>query len=273
MKPLLLPVTLALLLLATPACAADSGPSAPTAKSHLTPPEAARFAKQVENDLAAKGTHLAIVFRSGKPRKDMPPGIAYTHAAFWIYGDIKGGDGQTYQGYSVYNLYQGNGKTLPVNQSYLAQDFPLDFMTGNQVDDVGVIIPTPEMQMRLMAVIASPAYQALHVPSYTLVSNPFDARHQNCTEFVLDVIAAATWATSDYATIKTDLKADFQASLIHANAFQRFFGPMLDPRLNLDDQPGAIETATYESISAFMRDKGETEAVYVLNRKDETAAR
>jgi hypothetical protein len=274
MKPRLLSLTLALLLLATPAAAMpDSGGSAVTAKPYLTSAQAAAFAKQVEYDLAAKGAHVAIVFRAGRPRKDMPKDVAYTHAAFWVYGDIKGGDGKTYQGYSVYNLYQGDGKTLPVNQSYLAQDFPFDFINGSQTDDVAVIIPTPEMQARIMAVVASPAYQALHVPSYTLVSNPFDPVHQNCTEFVLDVVAAAAWQTSDYATIKADLKAHFRPSIIRTNVLQRVFAPMVDRRLNLDDQPGAIQTATYESISAFMKDNGQTTDIHVLIRKDEVAAR
>ncbi len=274
MKPCIAPFIAALLLLATPAAAMpDSGGSAVTAKPYLTGAQAAAFAKQVEYDLAAKGAHVAIVFRAGRARKDMPDGVAYTHAAFWVYGDIKGGDGKTYQGYSVYNLYQGDGKTLPVNQSYLAQDFPFDFVNGSQTDDVAVIIPTEEMQARIMAVIASPAYQALHIPSYTLVSNPFDPAHQNCTEFVLDVVAAAAWQTSDYPTIKANLKASFRPSVIRTNIVQRVFAPMVDKRLNMDDQPGWIQTATYESISAFMKKNHQTEAVYVLDRKDEAAAR
>jgi hypothetical protein len=260
------------LAVATPAMAmephpvADSGLSGAVPAPHFTAVEAAGFAKQVERDLAAHGARVAIVFRTGKPRKDLPEGIAYTHAAFWVYSGITGGDGKTYKGYASYNLYQGDGKTVAVDQSYLAQDYPLDFISGDQADDVGIIIPTPEMQRRLLAVIQSPAYEKLHVQSYSLVSNPFDARHQNCTEFVLDVISAAIWGTDDYAQIKADQKAWFKPTVIHANLFQRVFGPMVNPRLKMDDQGDEIETVSYESIAGFMRQYDLMSETYVLNR-------
>ena len=248
---------------------ADSGGfSGQPAARHFTPVQAAAFAKQIEMDLAARGAHLAIVFRTGRPRDKLPDGIAYTHGAFWVYGDIKGGDGKIYKGYSSYNLYQGDGTTLPRDQSYLAQDFPIDFISGSQVDDVGVIIPSPEMQRRIIAVIANPGYDRLHVDDYSLVSNPFDARYQNCTEFVLDVVASAAWQTYDYPQIKANLAAHFKPTIVHANIFERVFGPMVDPRLKMDDQDGPIVTATYESIAVFMRDNHLLADSYVLQKSN-----
>ncbi len=259
-------------LVATPALATppqpvpDSGFSGRTAQAHYTAPEAAAFAKQIERDLATKGARVAIVFRTGRPREKLPAGIAYTHGAFWVYTDITGADGKVYKGYVSYNLYQGDGKSRPADQSYLAQDFPLDFIAGNQADDVGIIIPSPEMQRRILTVIASPAYEKLHVTSYSLVSNPLNAAHQNCTEFLLDVIASATWQTDDYPQIKADLTANFQPTIVKANIFERTFGPMLSPLLKMDDQSGPIRTATYESIAGFMRNNKLLKENYVLNR-------
>ncbi|MBW8880910.1 MAG: DUF2145 domain-containing protein [Asticcacaulis sp.] len=276
----LVPLLLAALLAATPAVAAEPGAGEPrpvpdsggfsnaTTKRHFTAPQAAAFAKQIEYDLAAKGVHVAIVFRTGRSRDNLPKGIAYTHGAFWVYGDIRGGDGKTYKGYAAYNLYQGDGETLPKDRSYLAQDFPIDFVSGSQADDVAVIIPSPEMQRRIAAVIASPGYDRLHVDDYSLVSNPFDARYQNCTEFVLDVVAAAAWQTSDYPQIKANLAAHFTPTVIHANVFERIFGPMVDPRLKMDDQDGEIVTATYESIAAFMKDNHLLAETYVLQKQN-----
>ncbi len=247
----------------------DSGGSGAAPKPHFTAPQAAAFAKQIERDLGSKGAHLAIVFRAGKPRNQLRDGIQYTHGAFWIYDEIKGADGKVYNGYASYNLYQGDGKSLPVDQSYLAQDFPIDFISANQVDDVGIIIPSPEMQRRIAAVIASPGYERLHVDSYSLVSNPFDARHQNCTEFLLDVIASAAWQTTDYAQIKADLTAHFKPTVIHANVLERLFGPMVDSRLKMDDQPGAdIVTVDYGSIRDFMKSYGLLDEAYVLDKAD-----
>ncbi len=274
----LIPAALAALLLATPVRAApvqaydapkpvaDSGLSGQAPAPHYTPAEAAIFAKQIERNLAAKNARVALVFRAGKPRDQLRDGIAYTHGAIWIYGDITGGDGKVYKGYASYNLYQGDGKTAPLDQSYLAQDFPIDFISGNQADDAGIIIPSPEMQRRILALVASPTYQKLHIPSYSLVSNPYTAAHQNCTEFLLDIIASAAWQTDDYAQIKADLTAYFKPTIVHANIFERTFGPMVNPRLKMDDQPGEIETTTYESIAAFMTDNQLLQETYVLPR-------
>ncbi len=246
----------------------DSGGAFSGAQAHayLTPVQSAAFAKQVEQDLASRGAHLAIVFRTGRPRKDLPEGISYTHATFWVYGDIKGGDGKLYKGYSVYNLYQGDGTNLPRDRSYLAQDFPVDFIAGSQADDVAVIIPSPEMQRRIFAVIQTPQYERLHVDDYSVVSNPFDPRYQNCTEFVLDVISAAAWETTDYAQIKADLTAHFKPTVVKVNALQRFFGPMVDSAVKMDDQSGPIVTAEYGSIARFMTDNKLIDQTYVLNR-------
>ena len=273
MRHTLFATALAALLVAAPAGAqstADSGVpggfSGHGPAHHLRPEQAATFAKQVERDLAMRNAHVAIVFRAGRPRTDLPDNIAYTHGAFWVYGETTGADGKTYKGYAVYNLYQGDGKSLPVDQSYLARDYPIDFISGSQADDVGVIIPSPEMQRRIENIVNSPSYEKLHVKSYTLVSNPFDARHQNCTEFLLDIVSAAAWQTDDYAQIKANLKAHFTPTVIHAGLLERIFGPVVDPRLNLDDQGGEIETAEFASIARFMKDNNLMQESYVLNR-------
>jgi hypothetical protein len=186
----------------------------------------------------------------------MPEGLSYTHGAFWVYRDIDTADGGRLKGYAVYNLYQGDGVKLAKDRSSLVQDWPTDFMLGSVENDVGVILPTPEMQRRLLAVIDSPTYAALHIPSYALVDNPFDRRHQNCNTFLLDVIASAAWQTGDPEQIRVNLKAWFKPSVIKVGLLERLIGPMLDSRLTIDDQDGPIQTASYESIVPFMRDNG-----------------
>ncbi|ESQ79944.1 DUF2145 domain-containing protein [Asticcacaulis sp. YBE204] len=259
----------AALLVTTPVFAGDeSGDSAATAAGHLTPTQIASFAKQIETDLAAKGARVAIVFRTSRPHDKLPPGIAYTHGAFWVYRDIKTSDGRVLKGYAVYNLYHGDGKTLPVSQSYLKQDFPLNFTSTTAESDVGIIIPTPEMQRRLYGLIGTPAYDALHVRDYSLVSNPWDPRYQNCVEFLLDVVASAAWETTSYPQIKANLKAHFTPTRVKAGFLQRTFGPMADPRLQTDDQPGPIATATFESLADFMLTRKLASQSYVLKRAD-----
>lgn len=244
----------------------DSGFSGPAPSAHLSVEEAADFAKQIERDLAAREARLAIVFRCGRARDALPEGIAYTHGAFWAYVPINTAEGEQTHGYAVYNLYHGDGESLPRDQSYLHQDFPLDFVRGTAVDDVAIIVPSPEMQRRVLHIMASPLYEQLHVASYSLVSNPLDPRHQNCNEFMLDVLAAAAWEQTDYTQIKANLRRHFRPTRVRTNLFERIFGPMSDPRLKMDDQRGAVVTTTYESMARFMQDNDLVQEAYVLQR-------
>lgn len=256
-------VAAALSAAAVPASAQDS--SVRAISQHLSAEQAAAFSKQVERDLAAKGARVAMVFRAGRMRDQLPEGIAYTHGAFWVYRDIKTADGGTIKGYAVYNLYAGNGTDWSKIESRLVQDFPLDFTRGSTVDDMAVIIPSPEMQRRILAVIDSPTYQAVHNPAYSLVANPWSRKYQNCNNFMLNVIGAAIWQTDDPLQITANLKAHYEPTVVKTNAVMRLFGPIADQRLRTDDQDGTVRTATYESMAEFMRENNLLQESYVLN--------
>lgn len=235
--------------------------------SHLTAEQAAAFSKQVERDLADRGTRLAIVFRTGETRDMLPDGISYTHGAFWTFVPISLDDGCVINGFAVYNLYHGDGKTLAMDKSYLHQDFPIDFVAPSAVDDIAVIVPTAEMQRRILSIMDSPTYRALHIEAYSLVSNPHDIRYQNCTEFMLDIIAAAAWETADMAQIKANLKQHFRPTKVKTSLIERFLAPLAEDRIKTDDQGSTIITATYESMAAFMRDNGLLKEAYILRRR------
>lgn len=250
-------------LAAAPAAAQDS--SAQAVADHFTPKEAALFSKQIERDLAAHGAEVAMVFRTGRPRSQLPQGISYTHGAFWVHRTIATEDGRQLSGYAVYNLYAGDGHAWPKDRSRLVQDYPFEFTRGSFVDDVAVIVPSPEMQRRILAVIDSPTYEHLHNPAYSLVANPWAGRYQNCTDFMLDVVAAAAWETDDPARIRADLKAHYEPTIVKASALMRLFGPIADSRLKTDDQKGPIRTATYESLAAFMSRNNLLDTAYTLS--------
>jgi hypothetical protein len=260
----LLALPVAAMVRVDPAMAQVGSMAAPA--KHLTPADAAAFSKRVEQDLGRKGSRLALVFRSGRARKDLPEGLSYTHGALWAYQPARTADGELRNGYVVYNLYQGDGKQLSKGRSYLKQDFPFDFISGSAIDEVAVIIPTPEMQRRILAVMASPAYQRLHNPSYSLIANPFRPNHQNCNDFMLMVIGAAAWETTDPNQLRLNLARHFKPSVIKAGPLQRMFGPAIDDGLKLDDQGPKIVTAAYESIAAFMADNGLSQETYTLRR-------
>lgn len=256
-------------ILAPSAIAADSVPgSRGEIASYLEIEQVASFSKSIERDLAANGARVALVFRAGQSRENLPDNIQYTHGAFWVYQDILKADGTVMKGYAVYNLYHGDGETLPKSRSYLEQDFPFDFVSGSKADDVAVIIPRPELQAKILGVISSQTYQTLHIEDYSLVSNVADPKYQNCNEFMLDVMAAGLWNTSDYAQIKANLATYFEPTVIGTNLFQRIFGPVVDDRLKTSDHHGQIETATYDSLAGFLETYDLLQETYVIERTE-----
>ncbi len=64
------------------------------------------FSKKVEKSMAENRARVAIVGRVGRPRKDLPEGISFTHIGFAVYSKITTEDGRILPGYAMYNLYQ-----------------------------------------------------------------------------------------------------------------------------------------------------------------------
>lgn len=244
---------------------AQSGSAASERALHFSNTEAADFSKQVERDLAAQGARVAMVFRKGYARDELPDGIRYTHGAFWVYQAFQTPDGEVFHGYNTWNLFHGDGESLPRSQSFLAEEMPFEFVTGSAMDELGVIIPTPAMQARLLGLMAGDDYAMLHEADYSLISNPASPEFQNCNEFMLDVIAAAAWETVDRYQIKANLAAHFEPTTIDAGPLARLFGPMVDERLRVSDHRGGdIETVSYESITGFMMAHGLADEAYAI---------
>lgn len=228
----------------------SAGSSQAGEEIHFKPEQVIGFAKKVERTLASKGARVAILARMGRPLSELPEGMHFTHVAFAVYSQITTADGRKLPGYSIYNLYQKEDRP---DVSELVQDFPVDFFAGVAQLEAGIIVPSPELQARLLQTITSPAYQALHEPQYSVIANPFTLGRQNCTEFVLDVVNSAIYQTSDIKTIKANEKAFFSAQPVHVNPFKLMLGAMFSKEVSTSDQPSGIaETATFEKLAEYL---------------------
>ncbi len=221
--------------------------------------DVARFADRVQRDLAARGANVAIVSRVGRNPAVLPDGINYTHVAFWVYSRLTQADGSTGMGYRVYNLYQQEGN---LTRSDLVQDTPSDFFAGAHSLDAGIIIPDPRLQRKLLDVITSPTYAALHNASYSVLANPRTGQFQNCTEHTLDVLMAALYGTSDRAQIKANIAAHFVPQSVPLNGLQRLFAPVASHALTTADHGANVGTATFGSIARFMQSNDLHDEVY-----------
>lgn len=228
----------------------SSSSSAAGEETHFKAEQVIAFAKKVERTMAAKGARVAILARMGRPASELPEGMHFTHVAFAVYSQITTGDGRKLPGYAIHNLYQDNGRP---DVSSLVQDFPVDFFAAVAQLEAGIIIPSPELQRRLIEVIASPTYKALHEPHYSVIANPYTLGRQNCTEFVLDVVNAAIYQTGDINLIKANEKANFVAQTVNVSPLKLMFGAMFSAEVSTSDQNGTPVTATFEKIGEFLQ--------------------
>ena len=217
------------------------------------------YGEKIIADLISKDVKLAIVSRAGQPRKDLPPGINYTHSAFWLYAPSENAAAPQY---AVYNLYHNEDNRLI---SRLETDTAADFLRLTREHDVGVIIPSETTQNSLIAYIKSERYTDMHEVNYSLISNPLDARFQNCNEFMLDVMGAALWGTRERSEVKTTLKAMLKPAMIKTSWLRRTLGPRIDERLILEDQSKVIQTTTRETLAQFLDSTGQLSQTYILD--------
>jgi len=228
--------------------AAEAGSTA-KAEPQFKAEEIVSFSKKVEKTLAAKGARVFILSRVGRPANELPEGIHFTHTAIGVYSIIKTADGRELPGYAIYNLYQREKKP---DVSDLVVDYPIDFFAGVFELKAGVVIPKPELQQRLLQVIATNTYKELHNPNYSVIANPYNSKFQNCTEHTLDVINAAIYQTADVKVIKSNTKAYFQAQKIHISPFKLLAGAIFMPDVKTSDQKGDIKTSTYTTIARYL---------------------
>lgn len=257
MRPRLLFFAVLLCAFITPAHAGSQAGG----KSHFPVEHIIKFAKQVEKKIAEKGARVAIIARVGRPPAELPEGMHFTHVSFAVYSEITTGDGRKVPGYAIYNLYQNNEKP---ETSALIQDFPVDFFAGVAVLEAGIIIPSPELQKRLLDTIASPTYKNLHEPRYSAIANPFTLGRQNCTEHTLDVINAAIYQTDNIKKVKASEKAYFIAQPVNVSPLKLMLGSMFSADVTLSDQPGKPVTATFETIAAYLNKYDEGSQTFII---------
>lgn len=224
------------------------------------------YGDQIIADLVRKDVQLAIISRAGQPRKQLPPGIDYTHSAFWVYSPVTDADGTETPGYAVYNLYHNEDNRLI---SRLETDAAADFLKLTREHDVGVIIPNIATQNMLIDYIQSPRYADMHQTHYSLISNPLDPRFQNCNEFMLDAMAAAFVKTQDRAVVKASFQDTLETATIKASIIRRTLGPRIDERLIMADQDTVIKTTTRQTLAKFLKSAGRLDAAYVLELRAE----
>lgn len=209
-----------------------------------------KFAKQVEKYAAKEGARAFIIGRVGRPEKDLPRGIRFTHTAVAVYSAITLESGESVKGYAIHNLYQKEGQN---NKSELVIDYPVDFFWGVNALKAGIIIPTPDVQQRIIEVIARGKDKLLHNENYSVIANPFNDTFQNCTEHTLNIINAGIYQTTNIAQLKQNTAQHFKPQRIKINPLKLMLGNWFIDDVSTKDHLGNIHTATFTSIGKYLK--------------------
>ena len=218
-------------------------------ESKFKPEEIAKFAKDVEKYAAKQGARAFIIARVGQPKSKLPKGIEFTHTAIAVYSEITLSNGDKAKGYAIHNLYQDAENS---GKSSLVTDYPVDFFWGAHELKAGIIIPTPELQTKIVEVIANGKDKQMHNPKYSLIANPFNNKYQNCTEHTLNIINAAIYDTTNMKQLKANTKAYFTPQRVKVNGFKLALGGMFSDGITTKDHKGKIRTTSFGSISQYL---------------------
>ena len=216
-----------------------------------------KYGEQILDELKEKDVKFAVISRAGQARDKLPEGVMFTHSAFFRRNEAGG--------YDIYNLYHGVKNR---NRSSLVTDTPADFLRTLQERDAGILIPDQATQDLLHAFVETPEYSAMHHPDYSLISNPFDLRWQNCNEFMLYVFGAAMWATTDRETLRKKLESTITPTELKVSFLKRYYGPKVDERLILKDHGDKVYTTTFATISQLFEKTNTLKESYVIQLKD-----
>jgi hypothetical protein len=127
--------------------------------------------------LEATGAELAIVARIGTDQSKR--GIRYTHAGLSWRDHPQG------RWHFVHLLnHCGTGT------SQLFDDGPVDFFLERPFRyDAWVMVPGPELQRAVVALLRAHVDRELHEPSYNAIAHPFRTRFQNSNQWLLELLA------------------------------------------------------------------------------------
>lgn len=149
------------------------------------------------------------------------------------------------------------------------------FMDSPFAFETMIIIPSTELQKRLMTVINSDQARQLHQHRYNMLAFAYSTRYQNSNQWALEVLATAlakdvniTQREQAQAWLKL---AAYQPETLHIPALTRLGARMFRANVSFDDHPmdrrmaGLIDTVTVESIAKFLQSRGEKLETMVLS--------
>jgi hypothetical protein len=220
------------------------------------------LAQRTYATLDASGAAIALVARAGQDLSRY--GLEYSHMGIVVRDHPAGR-------WTVVHELNACGTA----DSDLYMDGVGDFFLTDLVRyRAQVVIPAPDVQARVAALLAGRTARRLHEPHYNMLSYVYSTRYQNSNQWVLETLAAASappGAVETRAEAQSWLKSQgYRVPTVQIPAITRLGARMFRANVAFDDHPferrmaGQIDTVSTEAIVDFVRGRDARARVVVV---------
>jgi hypothetical protein len=207
-----------------------------------------KLAERTRATLEASDAQVVLIARVGQDLSKY--GLRYSHMAY-VWRDHPQGR------WSVVHELNECGTA----ESHLFNEGLANFFQDLHAYEARIVVPSPEVQQRLTAMLASKTPLRMHSPHYNMLAYPFATTYQNSNQWLLESWAAAMspFPVTERAQAQAWLKlANYQPITLDIPTMTRLGGRMFRANVAFDDQPfdrrmaGHIDTVTVESVVRFV---------------------
>ena len=228
-------------------CDAEQPPKAATVERGLT------LAERTLAALDASGARVVILARAGQDLSAY--GLRYSHLGL-AYQQPDGQGGHVWR--VLHKLNQCGTPYAAIYRQGLGEFFLDDLWRY----EAAWVVPTPEVQDRLLALLQDPARATrMHTKPYSLVSYAWGTRYQQSNQWAMETLASAMEPGADSrprAQAWLQLKG-YEPTGLHIGPLTRLGARATQANVAFDDHPNAkrfsdrIETVTVDSVFAWLQ--------------------
>jgi hypothetical protein len=209
--------------------------------------------------LNESGAQVVVLARAGQNLGEY--GLRYSHLGF------------AYQDGGVWRVVHKLNQCGTARASIYRQGLGEFFLDDLYEYEAAVVIPTPDVQARLLGALRDNARVAqLNTPAYSVVAYPWSQTYQQSNQWAIETLAMTqepAAQTRERAQAWLRLKG-YTPTTLHLSAFKRLGARMTAANVAFDDHPNEkrftdrIETVTVDSVFAWLNRSGLGGTVQVI---------
>jgi hypothetical protein len=206
------------------------------------------LAYKVHRHLEASGASVAVIGRVGRDLSEH--GLRYSHVGLALRSEPE-------RRWTVLHLLNHCGRAdSDLYEQGLGNFFLDDLFRFEAV----VLLPSPELQSRVLVALAGGAARRVHQPAYSLIAHPYSARYQNSNQWLLELVASAL-AGEPFSRGQAHAhlaRMGFRPSALHLPPLKRLGARLFSVNVQFDDHAweewssSRYQVVSAESVLAFL---------------------